>query len=36
VAPVFARPAAWRALDLGVGLMMLTLAASLLHRAAIA
>jgi L-lysine exporter family protein LysE/ArgO len=36
VAPLFARPAAWRALDLGVGLMMLTLAASLLHRAATA
>lgn len=36
VAPVFARPAAWRALDLGVGAMMLALAASLIHGAATA
>ncbi|CAN7266810.1 LysE/ArgO family amino acid transporter [Phenylobacterium sp. LjRoot225] len=36
VAPLFARPAAWRALDLGVGVMMLALAASLMHRTATA
>lgn len=34
LAPVFARPAAWRMLDLGVGVMMLVLAASLVHGAA--
>ncbi len=33
LAPVFARPAAWRVLDVGVGLMMLALAGSLLHGA---
>jgi L-lysine exporter family protein LysE/ArgO len=36
LAPVFARPIAWRVLDTGVGLMMLALAASLLHGAATA
>lgn len=34
VAPLFARPGAWRALDLAVGLMMLGLAGSLLWGAA--
>jgi L-lysine exporter family protein LysE/ArgO len=34
VAPLFARPAAWRALDVGVGLMMLTIAVGLLQHAA--
>ncbi len=33
LAPVFARPTSWRVLDVGVGLMMLALAASLLHGA---
>ncbi|MBI1686930.1 LysE/ArgO family amino acid transporter [Caulobacter hibisci] len=33
LAPLFARPAAWRALDLGIGLTMLALAASLAHGA---
>jgi len=33
LAPFFARPAAWRALDLAIGFMMLALAASLLHAA---
>ncbi|WP_371348621.1 LysE/ArgO family amino acid transporter [Ancylobacter sp. IITR112] len=32
--PLFARPAAWRVLDAGVGVVMLALAASLLARAA--
>lgn len=36
VAPLFARPAAWRALDLGVGIMMLGLASSLVYGAATA
>lgn len=31
--PLFARPAAWRVLDAGVGIVMLTLAASLVLRA---
>ncbi|WP_131834970.1 LysE/ArgO family amino acid transporter [Ancylobacter aquaticus] len=31
--PLFARPAAWRVLDAGVGVVMLTLAASLVMRA---
>jgi L-lysine exporter family protein LysE/ArgO len=31
--PLFARPASWRILDIGVGLLMLTLAANLLHKA---
>lgn len=34
VAPLFARPGAWRALDLGVGVMMLALASTLIHGAA--
>lgn len=34
VAPPFARRAAWRTLDLIVGMMMLALAAGLIHRAA--
>jgi L-lysine exporter family protein LysE/ArgO len=34
VAPLFARPSAWRALDIVVGLMMLTLALGLLHHPA--
>lgn len=34
IAPLFARPAAWRVLDLSVGVMMLALAASLLQRVA--
>lgn len=33
LAPFFARPTAWRALDLAIGFMMLALAASLLHAA---
>jgi L-lysine exporter family protein LysE/ArgO len=36
VAPLFARPAAWRALDIGVGLMMLTIAVGLVQRVATA
>lgn len=36
VAPLFTRPAAWRVLDCGVGVMMLALATSLAHRAATA
>ncbi|CAN7490881.1 LysE/ArgO family amino acid transporter [Phenylobacterium sp. LjRoot225] len=34
MAPLFTRPAAWRVLDRGVGLMMLALAATLAQRAA--
>ncbi|MEE8535553.1 MAG: hypothetical protein V3S45_05860 [Kiloniellales bacterium] len=33
LAPLFSRPAAWRVLDVGVGVMMLALAASLIHGA---
>lgn len=33
LAPLFARPAAWRVLDLGIGVMMLALAASLVRGA---
>lgn len=33
LAPLFAKPLAWRVLDVGIGVMMLTLAASLLHGA---
>jgi L-lysine exporter family protein LysE/ArgO len=33
LAPLFSRPAAWRVLDLGIGVMMLALAASLVHGA---
>jgi L-lysine exporter family protein LysE/ArgO len=36
LAPVFARPSAWRALDLSVGLLMLALAATLLRAAVVA
>lgn len=36
IAPLFARPAAWRALDRGVGILMLALATGLLYRAATA
>lgn len=36
LAPLFSRPAAWRVLDLCIGVMMLTLAASLVHGAAVA
>lgn len=36
LAPVFARPAAWRVLDLTIGVTMLALAVSLLHGAATA
>ncbi|UZF94020.1 LysE/ArgO family amino acid transporter [Bosea sp. NBC_00550] len=35
LAPIFTRPVAWRILDLGIGLMMLALAVSLLHGALI-
>jgi L-lysine exporter family protein LysE/ArgO len=33
LAPLFYRPAAWRVLDLGIGVMMLALASSLVHAA---
>lgn len=33
LAPLFAKPTAWRVLDIGIGVMMLTLAASLVHGA---
>lgn len=33
LAPLFSRPVAWRVLDLAIGLMMLALAASLVHGA---
>jgi L-lysine exporter family protein LysE/ArgO len=33
LAPLFARPMAWRVLDLAISLMMLALAASLVHGA---
>jgi L-lysine exporter family protein LysE/ArgO len=33
LAPLFARPMAWRVLDVAIGVMMLTLAASLVHGA---
>jgi L-lysine exporter family protein LysE/ArgO len=33
LAPLFSRPVAWRILDLAIGLMMLSLAASLVHGA---
>jgi len=33
LAPLFARPTAWRVLDVAIGVMMLTLAASLVHGA---
>jgi L-lysine exporter family protein LysE/ArgO len=36
LAPLFARPIAWRVLDLTIGVMMLTLAASLVHSAVVA
>jgi L-lysine exporter family protein LysE/ArgO len=36
LAPLFSRPAAWRVLDLCIGVMMLTLAASLVHGAVVA
>jgi len=36
LAPLFARPVAWRVLDVAIGVMMLALAASLVHGAVIA
>lgn len=33
LAPLFAKPIAWRVLDTGIGIMMLTLAGSLIHGA---